>query len=70
MVINFHSCILVILPDGRYQTAFTFFQFCFNEVVFPSFLNAVITFKTVLLATPNNSSVFVTLAPAIQAPTI
>ena len=44
-------------------------EFCFSEKGFPSFSNAVITFETVLLATSNNSTVFVTLAPAIRAPT-
>ena len=32
--------------------------------------NAVITLKIVLIATPNTSMVFVTLAPALRAPTI
>ena len=45
-------------------------EICFSKEVFPSFPNAVITFETVFLATPNNSAVFVTLAPAIRAPTI
>ena len=45
-------------------------EFCFSEEVFPSFSNAVITFETVLLSTPNNSVDFVTLVPVIRAPTI
>ena len=55
--------------SGPYHTVFAFFQFCFCVEVFPSFSNAVITFETVLLAKPNDSAVFVTLAPAIWAPT-
>ena len=45
-------------------------EFCFSEEVFFSFSNAVITFETVLLAIPNNSADFVTLASVIRAPTI
>ena len=45
-------------------------EFSFSEVVFPSFSNAVITFETVLLATLNNSAIFVRLTLAIRAPTI
>ena len=45
-------------------------EFCFSEEVFPSFSNAVFTFETALLATPNNSVVFVTRAPATWTPTI
>ena len=40
-----------------------------SKVFFPSFSNAAIIFETVLLATPNNSAVFATLAPAIRAQT-
>ena len=45
-------------------------EFCLSDEGFPSFSNAVITFETVLLAIPNNSSVFDKLAPALRAPTI
>ena len=41
-------------------------EFCFSEVVFPTFSNAVFTFETVLFAIPNNSTLFVTLAPTIR----
>ena len=41
-------------------------EFCFSGEVFPSFSNAVITFKAVMLASPNNSVGFVT----VRAPTI
>ena len=45
-------------------------DFCFSEEVFLSFSKAVITFETALLATSNNSAVFVTLVPVIWAPII
>ena len=45
-------------------------EFCFSAEVFSSFSNVLIIFKTVLLATSNNSAVFVTRAPANRAPTI
>ena len=75
---HFRSCILVILPNNPPKSptvpmrqAFASFQrFASSEEVFPSFSNVVITFETVLLATPNNSMVFVTLTPAIRKPTI
>ena len=43
-------------------------EFCFSVEVFPFFSNVIITFVTVLPVIPNNSTVFVKLAPAIQAP--
>ena len=74
---NFQSCILVILPNNLHKSLTVSIwqlslssEFCFSEEVFPSFSNAVITFERVLLATPNNSAVFVTLVPVIWAPTI
>ena len=45
-------------------------EFCFCEEICPSFPYTVITFETVLLATPNKSLVYVTLAPGIRATTI
>ena len=45
-------------------------EFCFSEEFFPSYSNGVIIFVTVLLTTSNNWAVFVTLVPAIRAPTI
>ena len=70
---NFRSCILVILPNNlrirvwrSLSNSFRFLpEFYFSEEVFPSFPNALITFNTVLLSTPNNSVVFLTQAPAI-----
>ena len=70
---NFRSCILAILSNNPRSLSESFYflpEFCFSEEVFPSFSNAVITFETVPLATQNNSADFVTLAPAIRAPTI
>ena len=73
---NFRSCILVVLPNNPRKSltvpiSFRFFpEFCFGEEIFPSFWNAVITFERVLLATPNNSAVFVIQEPAIRAPII
>ena len=72
---NFQSCILMILPNNLYkspyQTAFAFFRsFASVRRFFLFFSNAVFTFETALLATPNNSVVFVTLAPAIWSSTI
>ena len=72
---NFRSCILVILPNKRVRRSLSdsfrfLLEFCFSEEVFPSFLNTVITFERILLSTLNNTAVFVTLAPAIRAPTV
>lgn len=41
--------------------------FLFADDIFPCFVYAVITVKTVALKTPNNQAVKVTEAPAIQA---
>ena len=40
--------------------------FCLSERVFPSFSNAVISFETVLVATPNNLSFFLTQASLLR----
>ena len=72
MVIKLY-CILVILPNNLRSLSgrFSFLpKFCFSENGLPSFSNAVITFQTAILAIPNNSAVFATLAPALRAPTI
>ena len=79
---NFHSYILVILPKNQCKSptnpirqlslssrillpwgGFSFFLKCCHYF-------RDITFETLLLATPYNSMFFLTLAPAIWAPTI
>ena len=66
---NFRSCIQVILPKNQRKSSTVHIrQLLLSSRVllqwgdFPSFSNAVITFQTVVLATPNTSAVVVTLA--------
>ena len=65
-LLTIHVRVQLSLSDS-----FRFFpEFCICGEGIPSFSNAVITFETIFLASPNNSAVFVTLTLAIRAPAI